>query len=346
MNDLAFDLLLPLLQEPSGKSLWLVDEAVTANEIRKVAPHPLVDVITNRYDLWMLFKQRGFSASPEDFELTQDRSHYDCVLHRLSKDKALVHYIINASSQCLHKDGQLILSGFKNEGIKTYTSKAAAYFGGTLETERGKKTAQMARIYRDQSVGGLLDDKQYASMRKIIDGDTAFYSKPGIFGWQKVDVGSRFLIENLLEVVAQFDAPVRSVLDLGCGYGYLTMKAAELLSASFTAVDNNITAVTAAGKNLQYYSVNGQASCDDCGSLLKQRYDLILCNPPFHQGFGIESDLGLKFLTAARRLLAPGGRAIFVVNSFIPLERKAASLYDSVKLVANNNSFKVVLMVR
>jgi 16S rRNA (guanine1207-N2)-methyltransferase len=76
-------------------------------------------------------------------------------------------------------------------------------------------------------------------------------------------------------------------------------------------------------------------------------FNLILCNPPFHQGFSVESALTDKFLNSTQRLLAKKGTAYFVVNAFIPLESKAERVFAkhpsaTIAVVANNKQFKVI----
>ena len=83
----------------------------------------------------------------------------------------------------------------------------------------------------------------------------------------------------------------------------------------------------------------------DCGGGIDERFDLVLCNPPFHQGFGVERDLSERFVAAARRLTANDGMALFVTNAFIPIERIARAHFRDVNRVVENGRFKLVGMV-
>ena len=58
----------------------------------------------------------------------------------------------------------------------------------------------------------------------------------------------------------------------------------------------------------------------------------------------IDEDMSAKFLKATKRLLAPEGHALFVVNTFIPLEKKALKYFRSVQALANNGSFKLIAL--
>ncbi|MDR2212236.1 MAG: methyltransferase, partial [Pseudomonadales bacterium] len=114
------------------------------------------------------------------------------------------------------------------------------------------------------------------------------------------------------------------------------------------ATDNNAAAIHAAAYNLERSIPPGHFAVmlDDCAAALHTPVDLIVCNPPFHQGFAVEGALTERFLAAARRLLKPNGQALFVVNAFIPLERKAAAMFGAINTLANDRRFKVLSLSR
>ncbi len=345
MIDHAFALLVPTLNNLQGRVLWLVDENISAEAIARIKPRAELKVISNRFDSVSLLRRAGFSVQLSDFDFFGLEACYDAVVYRISKEKALVHHIINSSMYCLVDGGNLLLSGYKNEGIKTYTKKAGQLLGETVEKQRGNKSAQCVTLCNSGGDSQRLEDKDYSEIRRLeVDKDTVFYSKPGVFGWEKIDRGSQFLIEQLPVLLEAFPHPPRSAVDLGCGYGYLSLKLATMLDTKITAVDNNIAAVNCCRKNFQASAIDAEVDCDDCGDSLQAGFDLLLCNPPFHQGFDLESDLSDKFIAASHRLLGSDGKAVFVVNAFIPLERKAKGLYARVDVVANNKSFKVLLL--
>ena len=91
-------------------------------------------------------------------------------------------------------------------------------------------------------------------------------------------------------------------------------------------------------------NVTGEVVADHIGASLTPGYDVILCNPPFHQGFDVERTLTESFLAASARLLKKRGQALFVVNSFIALEKVAGRYFGEVTAVADNKRFKLVLL--
>ena len=343
MTDAATRQLLQYIAASTGPTLWLADEQVDAAAVRAAPVRPQLVAASNRCDVAAALTARGIPATAMDFtgEWPGGLRH---VALRIAKEKALVHYLINRALEVLPAGGELFLSGYKNEGIKTYLEKAAARAGGAIHTERDDG-ALRGVVVRGAELGAPLPDQDYASLRPVaFDAQLTLWSRPGIFGWQKLDAGSELLVEHLAAVWPE--APAR-VLDLGCGYGYLTVQAARRWPrAEFVATDNNVAAVAACARNIEQENIRGAAVADDCAGALRDPFDAILCNPPFHQGFDVEGELTQRFLRATQRLLRRGGRALFVVNQFIGLERKAAELFGAVDVVARNRSFKLVVVER
>ncbi|MCP3907604.1 MAG: class I SAM-dependent methyltransferase [Oceanicoccus sp.] len=346
MKDLAWQLLQPALQQQgNGQALWLVDENITEQDIASITPAKNLQVISNRYDVYLALQKKGFKAALSDYDFSGfELSSFDVIYYRVSKEKAVVHHIINAAARYLKPQGELLLAGYKNEGIKTYVSKAAALLGCPADKQRGPQSTLLATLTREAIAADPLDDKNYTEFSTVVAGDLSFISKPGIFGWNKVDQGSVFLIDTLANYLGIFETLPEQVIDLGCGYGFLSVMAHQFLSADYLATDNNITAINACKQNFAKHKLSGEVLIDNCAEAISKQADLIICNPPFHQGFDIEGDLTRRFLQTCKRLLAPGGRGLFVVNSFIPLEKKAAPLFSSVETVASNKSFKVIAL--
>jgi 16S rRNA (guanine1207-N2)-methyltransferase len=171
-----------------------------------------------------------------------------------------------------------------------------------------------------------------------------FYSKPGLFGWDKIDQGSQFLGQYLPDVLLRYPRQPESLLDLGCGYGYLTLMTRDLLLSRRVATDNNAAALLAMQCNATHYGMQVDVVADDAGASISEHFDIILSNPPFHQGFSADSDLTDKFLKNTRRLLAREGAALMVVNAFIGIERIANQYFTRVETLANNGAFKLLLL--
>ena len=326
----------------SARSLWCGDEH-SLELLASLEHWPTKPaLLTNRYDVFSQAQQLGFQTEFNDFDFSdhEDQSLQQ-VFYRISKEKPLVHHIINEAHRVLAPGGTLFLCGQKNEGIKTYVNKAASLFTAPSNLKKNG-SVYSAILERQAGRGQALDDKDYRQARVIFEqDDLRLFSKPGLFGWDKVDRGSEFLVEHLPGALTALAEPPRAILDLGCGYGYLALMGRHLPLQRRVLTDNNAAAVQMARLNCRENGLDAEVIAADCGDKLQERFDLILCNPPFHQGFSVNDDLTQRFLKATQRLLHPSGIAVFVVNAFIPLERLAAPFFHGTVL-ANNGRFKVL----
>lgn len=341
-QDAALALLLPFIRAQQRPALWVLDEHGAGIGLN--APVAAVSVVSNRFEVAAALQQADWQAQFSDYDFTPwPAGSLDAVFFRLAKEKPVVHHLINAAAERLAPGGRLLLSGGKQQGIKTYAQQAAKRLGGTLDFKKMGKE-YLAIITRGVTLGLPLDDRDYPRLRPAVaDDGLEFYSKPGLYGWDKVDEGSALLVEHLGEFVS---GPVpRTVFDLGCGYGYLSVHAWRRFTPQrILACDNNAAALLAAARNFEAHDITGAVVAADCAEGIKETFDLVLCNPPFHQGFGVERDLTERFVVAARRLTASGGVAAFVTNSFIAIERLACEHFRVVETIVDTGRFKLVRM--
>lgn len=340
MADYAFTLVLPYLQKAAGKTLWVADENLLGTEL---TAQDNIQVISNRFDLNAQLNQQGWQSRFCDYDFSlYDNASLDRIVYRISKEKLVVHHVINEAFRCLKPGGELILAGEKGEGVKTYFSKAKKLFGDGHNSKMEKDTWLSQLFKRNSKALKPLDAKDYPQLREsCTDEHFNYYSKPGVYGWDKVDKGSAFLIEQLDSFLMTLPEPPKSALDLGCGYGYLSMNLSHL-DIPVVATDNNAAALTACEKNFNRYPINGRVIAASCADQISEKFDLIVCNPPFHAGFSVDGDLTDRFLKAAHDHLNPRGVACFVTNLHIPTERKAENYFHQTECIAANGNFKLV----
>lgn len=346
--NLIYQAFLQAIKECSGSVLWVVDEHALTINPTQLGDSSKVTFITNRVDQKDALAESGLNCLYSDFDFTELPQHtFDLVLYRVSKEKAIVHHVINQTANLLKPQGQFVLAGGKNEGIKTYADKATKYLGCDKHIEKLSKNDWISTLENNHSDESPLDDKDYSQSIELSEPEgLTFISKPGVFGWNKIDQGSAFLLEQMPEFMKRLnlskDQATNSVLDLGCGYGYLLANMPAFGFTTLAGTDNNAAAIASAKATLETNGLEGNVIAANCAEGIDQKFDVVVCNPPFHQGFSVESEMTERFLAAARRLLTSGGAAIFVVNAFIPIESKAKHFFKKVDELANNKKFKVI----
>ncbi|MCB1669258.1 MAG: methyltransferase [Porticoccaceae bacterium] len=328
-----------------GHQLLVADENLRDISLSSIPTS--TTLLTNRFDLYQQAQDAGLICHFNDFRFDLFQEHsFDRIYYRVSKEKPVVHHIINQAKKYLKHKGQLILIGAKNEGIKTYIKNAEQYFSCAAGIKKsGSFYCATLTMEKEDSVKPL-DDKNYAELRmEISDGKLELYSKPGIFGWNKIDKGSQFLCEHLASFIGGFPEKPPTLLDLGCGYGYLSAYTHQITpDTRITATDNNAAAITACEKNFALLGISGNVVADDCAGGINETFTAVICNPPFHQGFATDGNLTDRFMNASFQRLTAEGKALFVVNEFVPLEKKATGVFRKTSVIAKENGFKLVLL--
>ena len=324
------NLLLSTLRDCQGDTLFVADENCLDMPFQNIGDN--VRLVTNRFDIATQATAEHVTTGFSDFDFSACRAEsLDSVVYRISKEKAVVHHIANCAASALKHGGTFWLFGGKQEGIKTF-AKTIANLLGAPPNIRKEGQYYLVRLTKATLAPDPLDDRQYRELRQIFSFNALpVVSKPGLFGWDKIDKGSELLANYLPDFFsnATFANPP-SLLDLGCGYGYISLMAHQLRQFTVTATDNCAAAIAACRENFVIHQIQGEVIADDCASDIDKGFDFILCNPPFHQGFQQEQQLTDKFLTNSRRLLNNGGRALFVVNQFVPLDSLAVPLFKKV----------------
>ncbi len=347
-------LLQPYLQTTSANERCLLVADENLIDISFTHLGASTQVVSNRFDIAHQAQLANCQSHFNDFDFSVfPNAGFTRVVYRVSKEKLVAHHIINHSLRLLADEGELILFGAKNEGIKTYASKAAAYFNTqAIVTKRGNDYLATIRKNSASQSGAeqrvLPLKRPYESLTPIIDCTAGqLFSKPGLFGWNKIDRGSALLSQHLKDFFAAFTTPPQSLLDLGCGYGYLSVMAAQRQTKNtlrIVATDNCAAATTACQKNFAAFNIDGEVIADDCASSVSSTFDALLCNPPFHQGFKTDTRLTEKFVETAAQRVKDTGRALFVVNQFVPLERIAQTVFARSEKIAQADGFKLLVL--
>lgn len=181
------------------------------------------------------------------------------------------------------------------------------------------------------------------AVRPILGG--RFASRPGVFAWNRIDPASQLLAEHLPD-----DLRGRAA-DLGAGYGYLSdellkrcpgIASLDLYEAEARALElaRRNLAAAAARLPLRYF-------WQDVTAGLSETYDVIVTNPPFHaQQSAARPDIGRAFIAAAAAALVPGGRLWLVANRNLPYELELDANFGSVRIVAQQQGFKIIEAIK
>ena len=134
-----------------------------------------------------------------------------------------------------------------------------------------------------------------------------FHSDNGVFSKNKIDFGSKLLLETYLN---EANVNVR-VLDVGCGYGFIGIVISIITDSYVDMVDVNKRAVHLTNMNIKKYkNFKGQAFISDAYENVNELYDVIITNPPIRVG----KNKVLEILEGAFDHLNDNGSLYFVIR--------------------------------
>jgi len=155
-----------------------------------------------------------------------------------------------------------------------------------------------------------------------------FTSDLGVFSKNKIDFGSRLLVENYLK----HGLPQVSLLDVGCGYGFIGLSLAKFKNTNSTLIDINKRAVHLTEMNIKNNKiVNAQAFESYIYDNVTEKYDVIITNPPIRAG----REVVMGILKGASDHLNDDGSLWFVI-------RKNQGAETIMKLLADTYTLEVV----
>lgn len=169
--------------------------------------------------------------------------------------------------------------------------------------------------------------------------DKTLITLPGNFSSGAVDGGTRLLLEYL------HLAPVVSrACDLACGNGVIGLhillanQATEVLFA-----DESSLAISSAKQNvakcISNYQHRTHFHWGDGLLGVHNKFELIVCNPPFHQGHVMDAEIGKRLLRQCVNNIAENGELWVVANAHLPYGTLLKQSFTDVNVMARNKNY-------
>lgn len=170
---------------------------------------------------------------------------------------------------------------------------------------------------------------------KILNTTLTFSTDRGVFSKNKLDFGTRVLLENL--PLNEFEG---RVLDVGCGYGPIGLYLASTTDCQVDMCDVNRRALHLAKMNAKANHLSVSIFESDCYSNVTEKYHVIISNPPIRAGKKIVYEI----LMGAKDYLISGGMLFCVIHKDQGAKSTISELeklYD-VTILEKNKGFFVI----
>ncbi|ACA87889.1 methyltransferase [Shewanella woodyi] len=272
-------------------------------------------------------------ALPEQIEL---------VLMKLPKNLTYFAHQLNRLSQVLPKGTQVLISAKAKSINKSVLELIGKNLGSASASLTWKKTRVITCI-SDGEIRSLPKEMQWSVPRLNLE----IRNLSNVFAANKLDIGAEIMLENMPK------GDFKSIIDLGCGNGILGLHAKQLFPQAYIHfVDDSEMAIESAKQNWALNKLDTQGlvgeqatfGWDDCLTHMSEgvRPDLVLCNPPFHQGEAITDHIAWQMFLQSWRALKNGGILHVVGNRHLAYHIKLQRIFKNCTTVASNGKFVIL----
>ena len=268
------------------------------------------------------FAARGYA--------TEGAAPYAAALVCLPRARDHAKALLAEAVASLPPGATVLVDGQKTDGIESILRDLK-----TRVTLTGPIAKAHGRIAAFAAGPGLEDWADHP--REVADG---FITRAGVFSADGPDAGSALLAEHLPQKLGP------KVVDLGAGWGYLAqailarpgVKRLDLVEAEALSLD-------CARLNIQ--DERAHFHWEDALNFRPANLaETVVMNPPFHIGRASDPGLGLAFIAAARRMLAPDGVLWMVANRHLPYDEALSTHFLEYETVAQTNAFRVTRAIK
>ena len=267
-------------------------------------------------DAW---SDRGFQT------LNAPQGRYAAAIVCLPRAKSEARALV--AEACEVSDGMVVVDGQKTDGVESVLRemRERVTLHGPVSKAHGKL------FWIDAAATDFFTDWVQTPAQT----DGGFWTAPGVFSADAVDLASAMLVDVLPDTLGA------EVVDLGAGWGFLAahaltrnkVEAVHLVEASHTALDCARHNVTDSRAKFHWADATTWEP--------PHRMDTVVMNPPFHRGRASEPQIGQAFVAAAARLLQPLGSLWMVANRHLPYETELKERFEHVDEIGGDARFKL-----
>ena len=256
------------------------------------------------------------------------------VLMRVPKSLALLESQLAWLAAHLSQGTPVWLCGMDKHLPRQLVPLMQRYLGNG-QAEYGWKKA---RLFSARAPGGSEVSAPYPTLIDSPVGPLKVHA--GVFSQQQLDIGARCFLEHLPD-----DLPEAArVADLGCGNGVIGLSVLKHQPhAQITFCDESWLALKSARENAAGIFPDAR-TCFHHGDGLagvEETFDVILLNPPFHEGHIVGDHVARRLFRQASRHLAEGGELRVIGNRHLGYHKPLGRLFRSVERVGNDSKFVV-----
>ncbi len=269
---------------------------------------------------------------------------FDLVLIKVPKSNSFLEDQLLRLRPCLSADTKIVAAGMVKH-VHSSTLQIFERILGPTRTSLAKKKARLIHTKFDPTL--TPPPTPWPVSWKTNGIDVSSYA--GVFSAAKLDIGTRFLIDNLpTDLPSSADPAEFNLVDLGCGNGVIgTVAASVYPGAEPTFLDESYAAVASAERTFRSAFPERTAHFAVCTGLAEaanheNQIDVVVTNPPFHQNQAMTDAVAWDMFNDAHRYLADAGELWVVGNRHLGYHTKLKRVFGNCETIASNRKFVVL----
>ena len=289
-------------------------------------------IATQSVRIWSCYFDYAKEKSAVDFSVVF-QGVADIMLYYWTKNKQEVAFQLMQLLANAPIGQQLLIVGENRSGVRSAEAMLAPY-GEIAKIDSARRCSLYHFSLTSQP---SFDINQYwKTYRHSKLADLTIYSLPGVFSANELDAGTDLLLSTL-------DHNIHGkVLDIGCGAGVIGSYIKRLSpQANVTMSDIHAMALASAQRTLAENQLQGEVVASDVFSHISDKFDLIISNPPFHDGIDTAYRAVNELIQQAKWHLTQGGELRIVANAFLPYPDLLDQHFGSHQVLAKTGKFKV-----
>ena len=240
-----------------------------------------------------------------------------------------------AGIAALNAPERKVACAFQTRHFTPKLLEIANRYAGTVNQSRAYKKARLL-LLEDLQPGKIPEELYH----QLTFNNRTYYQYYGVFSAKHIDYATQFLLAewDASHLLRDLPAPT-TLLDIGCGCGVIADQlSVRYPEAKVLASDVSQVAVLSTLQNNGHVAVHRSANLSFAAP---QSLDLIVTNPPFHDGHRNAIEPTLALFREAKEKLTAQGNLVLVANRHLNYGTHLDRLFEEVIEVADNGKFVV-----